>query len=89
MSFLHDLYFFQGQNILLLAKIYFSDKVLLWVTHQLVTLSTVQYEEDTVDTPATRDTDLWARGVTNSGGSGWDWDILENYSFFIMFVLLI
>ena len=24
--------------VLLLAKIYFSDKVLLWVTHQLVTL---------------------------------------------------
>ena len=44
---------------------------------------------DSVDIPATRDTDLWARGVTNSGGSGWDWDILENYSFFIMFVLLI
>ena len=43
---------------------------------------------DTVDA-ATRDTDLWASGVTNSGGSGWDWDILENYSFFIMFVLLI
>ena len=47
MSFLPNLYFFQGQkytsfkvkNILLLAKIYFSDKVLLWVTHQLVTLT--------------------------------------------------
>ena len=45
MSVLRYLYFFQGRrytsfgkNILLLAKIYFSDKVLLWVTHQPVTL---------------------------------------------------
>ena len=30
------------KNILLLAKIYFSDKVLLWVTHQLVTLHLLQ-----------------------------------------------
>ena len=29
---------FRVKNILLSAKIYFSDKVLLWVTHQLVTL---------------------------------------------------
>ena len=29
---------FRVKNILLLAKIYFTDKVLLWVTQQLVTL---------------------------------------------------
>ena len=29
---------FRVKNILLLAKIYFSDKVLHWITHQLVTL---------------------------------------------------
>ena len=35
---------FRVKNILLLAKIYFTDKVLLRVTQQLVTLILIHYE---------------------------------------------